>query len=556
MITNLRLKSGRVPGAAPQTIQLTPVTVFVGPNNSGKSQALSELHRWCTSGQPSITDVIVDALEFEGFTSEAAEDRISDVTLKPHPGESLLPEHVLVGKRGSRMQVNRKELLASLQSPNERLNHYCSSFLQFNTLILDGQSRIGLISQQPAGDLLAPPHSSFQTLFRDDERRAEVRRIVHEAFDVSLVIDPTNLGHLRLRLSQHAPASPLEERGIHEEAVDFHSRALPIERASDGVKAFAGMITETVAGDPAILLIDEPEAFLHPALSFKLGLELSKATLGSSKRLFVATHSATFVMGCIQSGAPVNIVRLTYRGDVATSRVLPNEEILRLMRNPLLRSTGVISGLFYEFVIVTESDSDRAFYQEINERLVRGSPERGVPNCLFLNAQNKQTVQTIMRPLRELGIPAAGLVDIDILKEGGKVWSSFLESGFLPDIDRNSLATTRSSLMPKFEATGSDMKRDGGESLLQGSDHEALTNLFEKLEEYGLYVVRGGELEAWLKPLGASGHGPTWLVDIFEKMGEDPNAHGYLLPESDDVWDFVARIREWLMNPNRKGIPT
>jgi hypothetical protein len=37
------------------------------------------------------------------------------------------------------------------------------------------------------------------------------------------------------------------------------------------------------------------------------------------------------------------------------------------MRNPLLRSTGVLSGLFYEFVIVTEADADRAFYQEIND---------------------------------------------------------------------------------------------------------------------------------------------------------------------------------------------
>src|SRR5207248_10030214 len=114
-------------------------------------------------------------------------------------------------------------------------------------------------------------------------------------------------------------------------------------------------------------------------------------------------------------GAPVNIIRLTYRGGVATARVLRNDDLLKLMRNPLLRSTGVLNGLFYEFVVVTESDSDRAFYQEINERLLRFNPELGIPNCLFLNAQNKQTVRSIIRPLRELGIPAAGIVDIDVL---------------------------------------------------------------------------------------------------------------------------------------------
>jgi predicted ATP-dependent endonuclease of OLD family len=42
---------------------------------------------------------------------------------------------------------------------------------------------------------------------------------------------------------------------------------------SDGVRAFTGIITEVIAGDPNILLIDEPEAFLHPSLAYKLGKE-------------------------------------------------------------------------------------------------------------------------------------------------------------------------------------------------------------------------------------------------------------------------------------------
>ena len=113
-------------------------------------------------------------------------------------------------------------------------------------------------------------------------------------------------------------------------------------------------------------------------------------------------------MGCLQSGVPVTIVRLTYHLDVPTARLLEASEIVRLMRNPLLRSTGVLNALFYESVVVTEADTDRAFYQEINERLQVGKPTWGIPNCLFLNAQNKQTIPTIVGPLRNLGIAAAG----------------------------------------------------------------------------------------------------------------------------------------------------
>jgi hypothetical protein len=115
--------------------------------------------------------------------------------------------------------------------------------------------------------------------------------------------------------------------------------------------------------------------FCTQLLAQKLGYEISRAAINSDKRVFASTHSPAFVMGCIQSGAPINIMRLTYRSGDATARLLPSQEILEMMRNPLLRSTNVLNGLFYEFVVVTESDTDRAFYQEANERLLRFKPE-------------------------------------------------------------------------------------------------------------------------------------------------------------------------------------
>jgi hypothetical protein len=217
------------------------------------------------------------------------------------------------------------------------------------------------------------------------------------------------------------------------------------------------------------------------------------------------------------------------------------------MRNPLLRSTGVLGALFYEFVIVTESDADRAFYQEVNERLLRYKPELGIPNCLFLNAQNKQTVQIIIKPLRELGIPAVGIVDVDILKDGGQDWTNFLKSGFIPELEHQPLGSLRSAVKQRFDAVGKNMKRDGGVDILSGSDKEAANNLFDKLAEYGLFVVRKGELESWLLQLDATGHGPTWLINIFEKMGEDPESQDYLKPSDDDVWSFCGEIKNGLL---------
>lgn len=557
MIKAIKLKFGRAPSLGPEILEITPITVFVGPNNSGKSRVLAEIDRFCRRGQKDRTDVIVDSIEFYNFTLDDAKKKIQKVKLSPRPNDAIQPDHIYVGRGTQRKNVPEQQLLTSFQNTKNLTAEFCQWYLTFNTLMLDGKNRINLINQQDAGDLQEhPQNNGLQVLFQDQEKRLEVRRIIYDAFSLYFVVDPTNLGKLRINLSAKQPKDYLEEIGIHPDAIKFHSEAQSISQASDGVKAFTGIITEIIAGDPSILLIDEPEAFLHPSLSHILGKEVAQASSSSEKRLFVSTHSPNFVMGCIQSGVPVNIVRLTYRDEVATARVLPNDDILKLMRNPLLRSTNVLNGLFYEFVIVTESDTDRAFYQEINERLLRYKPELGIPNCLFINAQNKQTVQTIIRPLRELGIPSVGIVDIDILKEGGTVWTNFLASGFVPELWHQSLSTLRSKTKKKLEETGKDMKRDGGVNLLKDVDKEGLNNLFNQLNEYGLFVVREGEIESWLKNLEATGHGPNWLIEIFEKMGEDPDSNEYLKPFEGDVWSFIGEIKQWLTNANRKGIPS
>jgi len=318
-------------------LNLTPVTVFVGPNNSGKSLILNEIHQFCSNGNRSGNTYILDHAEFTPLAPTSAKSAVDAVRLKPNFGEAIPVDHILVGKRGHRMQVQENALLSALQAPSSQPQAFAQWYLTYNTLMLNGSTRINLVATQVGGDLQQPPQTSFQVLFRDDTKRVALRQTVSEAFGTHLVVDPTNLGQLRLRLSAVAPIDHRQERGIDDDSVRFHAAALPIEQASDGVRAFTGIMTEVIAGDPKIILIDEPEAFLHPALAFKLGKEISRSTSGSDKRLFVSTHSPQFVMGCIQSGAPVNIVRLTYRSGTATARILPSGELVKLMRNPLLR---------------------------------------------------------------------------------------------------------------------------------------------------------------------------------------------------------------------------
>lgn len=560
MIDKIYFRFGSSIGQPNLEIDVTPITVFVGPNNSGKSRVLIEIENYCRRMHGQTNDLIVNNLTFTPYTKAEIEKELTEIEQIPNMGENINPGHIIIGKvsaqenQAQRFQIHKENIIKEAQNPNVRMGYF-ENFLSIYTLRLDGTNRLNLLQEQPAGDLQTTPINHLAHLFINNDLRKDVRRIVFEAFGKYYVIDPTKIGKLRVRLSAREPNSEREEKGWENESIAFHKAALEITNASDGVRAFSGIITTLLAGDPKITLIDEPEAFLHPALSNKLGKEIGKSLRKTRKRLFVSTHSSNFLMGCIQSGSPMNIVRLTYKNNVATARILPKDKILHLMRHPLLRSTGVLNGLFFESVVVCEADSDRAFYQEINERLLSESDMRGINNCLFINAQNKQTVWEIVKPLRELGIPTIGIVDIDVLKEGGQVFSKPLEGAFVPDLNQLPFQNQRAALLNVFIASGKNMKREGGIDILKDNDKEACNNFFEQLKEYGIFIVKNGELESWLKPLAASGHGPSWLINIFSLMGENQNVAGYVKPSAGDVWDFMGQIKTWIEDPKRKGIP-
>jgi predicted ATPase len=556
LIRSLALKIGPSANNPNLNLKLSPITVFVGPNNSGKSKILAEIESICTRQQAQYGYNILRDIDFFPYNTDIEVDEaIRKVTMAPNAGEIVNPQQIIVGSKRGRAQLHPDGLRNLLRMPSGNINDFCRFFAAHQVLKLDGAGRIALANAQSGGDILHPQPGTLTSLFLNDEKRLEVRRIMYDAFGSYFVIDPTSLGTFRIRFSGTAPSTPSRERSLDGEALKFFREATLVENMSDGVKAFTGIITEVIAGDPGILLIDEPEAFLHPSLAYKLGLEIARAVGNTNKRVFASTHSASFLMGCIQSGVETNIVRLTYRSGIATARLLSDTDIVKLMRNPLLRSTNVLSGLFSEFVVVTEADTDRAFYQEINERLSRFIEDGGIPDCLFLHAQNKQTISTIVEPLRRLGVPAAAITDIDVLKEGGKNWSALLEAAHLPEIEGAGLAATRSSVHRAMEATGKDMKRDGGVNILEAQELEGAKNLLSRLSEYGIFVVPGGEVEAWLKPLGASGHGPGWLIKMFELMGENPDSEAYIRPSDNDVWKFISDVRAWLVNPSRKGLP-
>ncbi|WP_454643347.1 ATP-dependent nuclease [Bradyrhizobium liaoningense] len=528
------------------------ITIFVGPNNSGKSLVLREIERAFQEHPfPGGLHILAD-YEVEWPSVEEVQQAL-DLAKKSSPSPDLPSGQVIVARLnpngGREAQQLEEAYVRHIVKGKADKHWFVTQYLRWGVIRLDGRSRFNLTNDREGGDLLRPPQNVLAHLFQDDPVRLKVRALVQDAFGLNFVIDPTNLGHLRIRLSSGPP--PADEQSLNAAAREFHAAAIHIKNASDGIQAFTGIVTAVLSGDFHTILIDEPEAFLHPPLAKKLGINLASIAAERGGALMASTHSSDFLMGCIQASSSVRVVRLEHSMGKSRGRIIDPEALALLFKRPLMRSANVISGLFYDGVVVAESDNDRAFYAEIYHRISETKPQ--YPSILFINAQNKQTIKDMIGPLRQFGVPAAAIVDIDFVKDGGSTWTDWLRAAQIPDALHTGYGQQRAAINDAFKATGKNMKTDGGISLLADGDHVAANMLFDNLETFGLFPVRRGELENWLPELGVVGKKTDWTVAMLERLGSDAAHSNYVKPGTGDVWDFMERMVSWIKNSSRRG---
>lgn len=548
----LKFRAGAKSGATRLALAPKRITLFIGPNNGGKSRALAELQQ-AIRPIPGYVNLVFESAELCLLTDKDLDGLLAKVQRPKQQGEDGSIDQIALEGKGGRGLASISLLREAIKS-DAQVNYrqyLADHLLKFFYLHLGGAGRLDLANPVPAEPVGSVAKNTVSTVFQDDMLRAQLSEVIFKAFGQYLVVDPTQLPQIGYKLSRR-PASEGIEKRLDDEAVKFFADAMPISLASDGTRAFVGLLAEVVAGDPNVVLIDEPEAFLHPSLQLLLGQQIALKA-GTEKQVYVATHSPSFLLGCVLSGVDVDIVRLTYSNRDATARCLDSDKIKILMTDPLFRSVGAANALFHESAVVVEGDSDRAFYDEVNARITRFS-DFGLYHSAFLNAHNKQTAVNIVKPLRDIGIPAAFILDIDWIKEDGQVWDRYFTALGAPQTLKNSLATARRDIRAALEAANPNYKREGGIDVLSGAERDAAEAFFDQIEEYGLFTVRSGELESWLSGLKVERTKSKWLIGMFEAMGSDPDDGRYVKPGDGDVWAFMRRIADWAANPDRRGM--
>lgn len=562
-LTKIVLKAGARPESGARSVDLGPVTVLVGPNNSGKSTVLRDISEFVNRGgnsplQPWNDGTVISEIHMHlPATQDEAIEFLAPRTLQLTesqieirsftPGTSAMPGQSGIHHIG----------LAELDPDQYQPELVGLKLLAPNTISLNGRQRFELAQGSQSGHLDGPPTSHWMAVEREDAVYGEVDAMVHAAFEQHLVMQTFHPPQLEPALS----ATALQEefrQSTSPAAIAQQKAATPLVELSDGVQVFCGLIAAVAALPHILLLIDEPEAFLHPTLCRRLGANLARIARQRDARLIAATHSADFLLGCLEEVPETTVLRLDYRGGVPASHALPADKVSELSRDPLLRSADALHALFARSAVVCEADSDRAFYEEINRRLVDADGRQGALDSAFLNAQNWQTTVRIASPLRAAGVPAALILDLDTLAQDTP-WADIVAMGDLVLNDRERILAARAAARDAINECGRPAPKaplavkSHGMGALDSSQHGIVQSALDELAAIGVFLVEVGELEKWLAQFGCTNK-QTWVTDVLQRLGapEDP---AYVTPGPGDVWGFVERIASWLEDPGRQGMP-
>ncbi|SRR5581483_721062 len=190
MISHLRLKSGSSPSQPTLTIDTPPsITIFVGANNSGKSQLLREIYAYCMTGETNPANLVLDGLQFTEVDEPTARKELEQLKSPPKLGETIPAGYsVIFSLPHGRRQVSEDKFVMARTKPNAHPSWNAQWYVSSFTLNLDGPTRATLVNPSARGNLLEPT-TPLARLYMDNPKRAALRKVVLEALGLHIGID-------------------------------------------------------------------------------------------------------------------------------------------------------------------------------------------------------------------------------------------------------------------------------------------------------------------------------------------------------------------------------
>jgi uncharacterized protein DUF2188/putative AbiEii toxin of type IV toxin-antitoxin system len=545
-------------------LQISPgtVTAIVGGNNTGKSTLLSQIYQWLSTGTvPQASSGQHPILKRLEVVKGEEPDRLLEWVHKNCMyqrrtiGNPLRPEGYV---RAGTNPLDRDQLRQIWQTAR---NGHLGALAAFLVSYAEaGSFGSGLSTNRRPRPDDAPAHP-LQNLESSPELRARIDEAGVKVFGQHITVDMLG-NEITLRLGK--PPDDVLPPGYYDNALPFREALdqLPrVDGQGHGMRSLLGKLFPVLAATHPIIIIDEPEAFLHPPQANIFGRILGDMARESDVQVILATHDRNILVGLLASKSPVSVVRLTRFNGQNNAYQLNSEDISHIWSDPVLRYSHVLDGLFHQRVVVVENERDCTFYSAALDAAHESDPLPINPSdILFVPTNGKDGIPTIARALSAIKVPVIASPDIDILDDEAKIkklvtalggdWSEYQHAyrSCTSYLRQPKEPVRVSAVAPRILEFASRLLKDDPSRLwdkVLREEVRALTrggndswdnlkefgiqafrkdvegvalDLLDRLDKIGLVVVRAGELESFGKGYSiVERKGLSWLRSALDK---------------------------------------
>lgn len=543
------------------------INVIIGPNNSGKSRMLKELRDFLSGDMRDIK--IIETIDYDypsnleridesyDIKSRMAKDLYGNWILRTYSNKSDQPWDTNatfesyftrnLNSIGEDWGTFFEDIIKNKEQ-NQFFQYLGSLFFQY----LGTEERLTICKMQKNYGLDSN-NTNYLTSFKFEERLLkELADNVKRIFKKDIVLDDQTLGdRLVFRVGENFDYLTGILGNDKGEITDLFNADM-LDNQGDGLKSYVSTFLSLKAKGNDVLLIDEPEAFLHPPLARQLGELIGD--FKDEKQVFISTHSVEVLKGILSKSSDVNVIRITqpetYKNEI---NILDKEILQNIMQSPLLRVSRILEGLFCEKVVITEAEADELIYQELIEKVF---PQSGL---YFAHGQNKQTLAEIAELYQKIGINYEVITDFDILRVNEEFNKFMNILDFNEEEKQNyryyigelrskiEIGVVTEGLNKEEEKKVLKVQRDtvyhqiGLEYLQEGDLKGNIKNLLDEMKRSHVHILRTGELETLLLPFEVeyTHNKSRWIVTAINKIAELKKEE---IENQESLYDFLSGI--------------
>jgi hypothetical protein len=510
------------------------IVVFVGANNSGKSQSLKDINKAFVN---SSLNIVVKQVEFEIEGVDKFEGTIKKLS-------SFNKNNGYYSGYGFSIHSG---WIGNLKSNSFSGMEQLASFFVKQ---LDTRDRLNQCDPVGVIDRDEPKAHPLHYLANSPELRKKIDKSFYEAFAQHLQIERFGGKNNFMRIGDDIKR--LKGEGVSlDDDLDNATKILDtypkLHEQGDGMVGFTGVLLSLLIENYSVFLIDEPESFLHPPQARILGTEIPE--LLGNRQAFISTHSEHLLKGLLEAAPErIKVVRITRKGNENGFSIINTDDISKIWKDTLLRQSNVLQGLFYDAVVICESDSDCQFYSSILTYIKEQQSKRD--NTFFVYGSTKSRLKVIVEALRPLNVEFRVIADLDLLRDKNDVkplleacggnWELIkddytnlsdalrdekntickedLKQLFIETIDndgkneydKTSLQELKSKV--SLEKKWKPIKKQGVKAIPPDAKC-AFNRIDAVLKQHKIFLVPNGELEGFVS---VGGHGPGWVANVIE----------------------------------------